>query len=105
MKLQTYQPRGYTLPLDLIETIDARTKNRTMLVNRCIKEALQEPMSLVKTFERRLSTEQNNSMTKRITISMSSEAIKDLSELSRMTQLGTEFVLRLAIENYLHKTD
>lgn len=98
------QARGYTLPIDLIDTLSSMPKNRSTLVSEAIHAAHKDPSRLLSALKRRLSEPQAHARTTRVTVSVTEQTTSHLAELTHMTQLGTEHVLRLALEDYLHRS-
>lgn len=99
----TNQARGYTLPITLIEQIEALPKSRSTVVAESLHKAGKSPALLISALKRRYTTPNDRSRNSRVTVSMSPVSLDTLSVLTDLTQLGTEHVLRLALEDYLHE--
>jgi ATP phosphoribosyltransferase len=98
------QARGYTLPLSLIDRISEMPKNRSALVADAVKAAHKDPSRLIAALRRRIATPTAAERTARVTVSATNEVITKLTDLTGRFQLGTEHVLRLALEDHLHET-
>lgn len=100
--------RAYTLPAHLLEQMDSSTHltSRTAIIRNSVKLAYSDPQVLVDSLIARMSSkEPNNNEGIRVTASVGDICIRQLAELTRMTRLGTEHALRLAIEAYLRRLD
>jgi hypothetical protein len=96
------QARGYTLPITLINAIANPSKPRSHIVAEAIHNAHSHAHVIVQALERRLRLNQpDTGPTSRVTVSVTQKTVKELAELTAMTELGTEHVLRLALEEYL----
>lgn len=100
--------RAYTLPAYLLEQLDSdpHLVSRTETIRKSVNLAYSHPQVLVESLVARMSVEEpHNNEGIRVTASVGDACVRQITELTQMTRLGTEHVLRLAIEAYLRKRE
>lgn len=97
----TNQARGYSLPLSLLAVMDNQHKGRSMQVREALSRAHKNPQVIVDALQRRLASPTAPTPNTRVTVSVGQDTLRYLSELTDLTQLGTEYVVRLSLESYL----
>ncbi len=98
------QARGYTVPVSILEVIDRMPKSRSQLFTEAIRDGYKDPNRLISTLRRRLDARRfAPTPTNRVTVSVLPSTVEQLSDLTETLQIGTEHILRLCLEDYIHR--
>lgn len=95
--------RIYLLPDPMLDVIEHQPLSRSDYLRKAIKHLSDEPTRLLKAIESRMASEPSDTIprTRSVTVSFDEDTIQRLAALNSRTGLGTENVLRLAVEAYM----
>ena len=98
--------RHLSIPIDVLAAVDEIPVARSKVIGTALLRAREDPGRLIRALEKRVSSNTAESQcpqTKAVSLSLPTQVLQALGELNALLQIGTEHVVRLALEAYLSK--